>query len=331
MVKTLRITSVLAAVLAVVVFSLSVVYGMRTDPEIEQFLESPGVVARFNKTVGDKPRASDNQTSPLVEQAQTLARHLNPPPKPKPVTTTPVVRSTPRTPPPAPRAQVSAKFKLIGTSVHKGDPNMSLAFIDEPGKGLHWVRQSSEVMHLEIVEIRDAVIVVRDNQRTFEVEAEPRPPQVSLEAGAEGAVTAAATSTSPTRTYSPAARSARVETRRTAPSRTPRQVERPQPTRPAPSMNEREGAALGALIERLKNLQRDSDSPDSGSDANMAKVISDFKSSRISNEEAKKLDEMGRELEDHNEDEPNMPRRGGSKIDGSVPRRPPMTRSGARR
>jgi hypothetical protein len=69
---------------------------------------------------------------------------------------------------------VSAKFKLVGTSRHESQPEMSLALIDEPGKGLHWVRPSSKVGHLIIEQVRDGVVVVRDGASTFELVAERR-------------------------------------------------------------------------------------------------------------------------------------------------------------
>jgi hypothetical protein len=54
--------------------------------------------------------------------------------------------------------------------------------VDEPGKGRNWVRQSSKVGHLQIVEIKDGVVVVKDSSGTFEIAAEQKP-QVSLLAG----------------------------------------------------------------------------------------------------------------------------------------------------
>jgi hypothetical protein len=63
---------------------------------------------------------------------------------------------------------------------------LSLALIDEPGKGLHWVRQSSKVGHLLIEQIKDGLIVVKDGKGTFELEAEQKP-EISLLEGAPGA------------------------------------------------------------------------------------------------------------------------------------------------
>ena len=100
--------------------------------------------------------------------------YLNPPPKPEPAPSAPVAKSEPR-----PVGPVAAKFKLIGTSRHVLQPELSLALIDEPGKGLYWVRQSSKVGHLIVEQVRDGLVVVRDGQNTFELVAE-RPEQKSL-------------------------------------------------------------------------------------------------------------------------------------------------------
>ncbi len=139
MIKTLRIISIAAAVLAaifVVFFVISVVFGAHSDEHIEKLLSSPGIIEKFKKTVG-KSRGDASQKSPLEEQAGVFALYLNPP-KPKKLkivkgSTTSITREPAVTP----------KFKVIGTSYYKERPELSMALIDEPGKGLHWVRQSS--------------------------------------------------------------------------------------------------------------------------------------------------------------------------------------------
>jgi hypothetical protein len=172
MIKTLRITSIIAVVLAVVFFVFPAVFGVRGDKQIEQFLHSAGVIEKFKESKGDKVEDSRREISPLVKQAEAFALYLNPPPKPEP--SVPEGRSEPR-----PAGPVTAKFKLIGTSRHVVQPELSLALIDEPGKGLYWVRQFSKVGHLIIEQIEDGLIVVRDGKNTFELVAE-RPKKRSL-------------------------------------------------------------------------------------------------------------------------------------------------------
>ncbi len=172
MIKTLRITSYFAVVLAVVFFVFPAVFGVRGDKQIEQFLNSAGVIEKFKEARGDKVEDSRREISPLVKQAEAFALYLNPPPKPVP--SVPAVKSGPR-----PAGPVTAKFKLIGTSRHVLQPELSLALIDEPGKGLYWVRQFDKVGHLVIEQVKDGLIVVRDGQNTFELVAE-RPEKRSL-------------------------------------------------------------------------------------------------------------------------------------------------------
>lgn len=176
MIKTLRITGIITAVLAVVFLVFPVVFGVRSDEEVEQSLRSAGVVEEFNKIRGAKAEDSESQTSPLVKQAEAFALYLNPPPKPERAAASRRPGITHR--PPA----VSAKFKLIGTCVHASDPEMSVALIDEPGKGFRWVRQSGRVGHLVIERVKDGVVVVRDGKRTFELVA-ARPDRRSLVKG----------------------------------------------------------------------------------------------------------------------------------------------------
>jgi hypothetical protein len=174
MIKTLRITSIIAVVLAVVFFVFPAVFGVRGDKQIEQFLNSAGVIEMFKEAKGDKVEDSRREISPLVKQAEAFALYLNPPPKPKPEPSVPEVKSEPR-----PVGPVTAKFKLIGTSRHVLQPELSLALIDEPGKGLYWVRQFSKVGHLIIEQVKDGLVVVRDGTSTFELVAE-RPEKRSL-------------------------------------------------------------------------------------------------------------------------------------------------------
>jgi hypothetical protein len=171
MIKTLRITSIIAVVLAVVFFATPAVFGVRGDKQIEQFLNSTGAIEQFKRARGDKVENKRNETSPLVKQAEAFALYLNPPPKPS--TAPQVARSEPR-----PKS-VSPKFRLVGTSRHSLHPELSLALIDEPGKGLRWVRLKSSVGHLIIEQVRDGLIVVRDGESTFELVAE-RPAKRSL-------------------------------------------------------------------------------------------------------------------------------------------------------
>lgn len=170
MIKALRITSIIVAIAAVVLFILPAVYGVRTDPQIEEFLKTPDAVEKFTaKGRSGAPGTRDeSQGTPLVKQAADFARYLNPPPPPPP----PPVQApgaVAAQPAPAPMGPVSAKFNLIATSFYASNPGMSLALIDEPGKGLHWVKQGGTVEHLTIEKITDGTITIREGQRSSEM------------------------------------------------------------------------------------------------------------------------------------------------------------------
>ncbi|MBN2019857.1 MAG: hypothetical protein JW749_06495 [Sedimentisphaerales bacterium] len=163
--KTLRITSVIVALAAVILLFLPVVYGVRKDPVIEAILSGADAVEKFVASK-DRDAAKAEVVSPLVKQATDFSRYLDPPPPP-------VVEVPP--PPdelfesPQPISPVTAKFDLIGTSFFASRPELSLCLIDEPGKGLSWVRQGSSVGHLIIEEVKDGEIIVKDGQRKFEM------------------------------------------------------------------------------------------------------------------------------------------------------------------
>ncbi len=177
MIGTLRITSILAVALAAILVVFSVVFGVRSDKDIEKLLSDPNVIEKFDNSAGKKAMGGSNQVSPLVQQAGAFALYLNPPKPKTPRPATGRITSTPRGP------SATPKFTVLGTSYNRDRPESSIALIDEPGKGLHWVRQSSMVGHLLIEEIKDGVVVVKDNNGTFELKAEEEP-HISLLEGA---------------------------------------------------------------------------------------------------------------------------------------------------
>lgn len=98
--------------------------------------------------------------------------YLNPPPPPTPIRDT--IRPEPVRPVESP-----ISFKLIGISYCTSNPELSLALIDETGKGLHWVKQSSKVEHVLIQEIKNDAVIVKDGERTISLVPE-REPKISL-------------------------------------------------------------------------------------------------------------------------------------------------------
>jgi hypothetical protein len=168
MIRTLRITSIITIVAAVMLLILPMVYGVHSDPAIAELLKAPDAVEKFKETKGQVRSNNEGQVSPLVKQAIDYSTYLNPPPPatpPPPPSTTGIQEAEPMSP-------VTAKFDLRGTSYYPGHPELSLALIDEPGKGLNWVRQGSTVGRLVIEEIKDGVIVVRDGQSKSEMKVD---------------------------------------------------------------------------------------------------------------------------------------------------------------
>jgi len=268
MIKTLRITSVVAAILAGVFFVFPVVYGVRSHENIDEFLKSPGVREKF-ENAADKAKTSESRVSPLVEQAEAFALYLNP--------LKPTVQKTAKGSKPtgiSSRVSVTPKFKVFATSYCPENPEVSQALIDEPGKGRHWVRQSGKVGHLLIEQVKDGVVIVKSSTETFELLIEQK-----QETGSPKGVSGQ----SSTRTTSPAL--SRVPTSLTRSTRRP-----PQPIRSI-----EKGEKMEELVDKLKDLKKNStsDKTDSGLGdeeraARIQELISKFKSTRVGAEEASK-------------------------------------------
>jgi len=273
MIKTLRITSIVAAILAGVFFVFPVIYGVRSHENIDEFLKSPGVIEKF-ENASDKAKTSENPVSPLVEQAEAFALYLNPlkPTAPKTAKgSKPTGISS--------KVSVTPKFKVYATSYCAENPKVSQALIDEPGKGRHWVLQSGKVGHLLIEQVKDGVVIVKGGTETFELLVEQKgetdsPKSVSEQSG--------------TRTTSPASR------RITA---TPTRITR-RPPQPLSSTDK--GEKMEELVGKLKDLKTNSpsDKTDSGLDdeeraARIQELITKFRSTRVGAEEAKKLGNVG--------------------------------------
>jgi hypothetical protein len=125
---------------------------------VEQFRQSEG---------GNRPD-DHQQTSPLVQEAQSLALYLNPPTVPSPPAKDQVLQAASKPGGAAvaaaePRPQTtSPKFELHGISYYRTDPNQSMALICEPGGGRRWVRQGDLLGHIIIERIDSDGLVCRD-------------------------------------------------------------------------------------------------------------------------------------------------------------------------
>jgi hypothetical protein len=159
MIKTLRITIIITAIIAVFFFVISAAFGLRRDKEKEAFLAKPTATEIFKKNA---VRPAGQLESPLLKQAQAFALRINPP-KPVEAEQTPVeVR----------KAVEAPKFRLLGTSYLAQEPNRSMALIDEPGKGIHWVSPSDKIDYLTVTRVEDGKVAYTDGKKDMEMLAE---------------------------------------------------------------------------------------------------------------------------------------------------------------
>ncbi len=295
MVRTLRITTITAALLAAGFLVFSAVFGARGNKAVEEFLKLPGATEQFRQAKGRKTEA-ESQISPLVKQAGAFALYLNPPPPPEPI-----VPSGPQ-PPPQPKV-TTPKFKLVGTSCYPLHPDLSLALIDEPGKGIRWVRRSGQIGHLVIEQIKDGVVVVKDGGRTFEVSVAEKPQKVNLVKSStldETNAKAAPLPLEEVKTISPVPAEAEVAS--------PAPVEDVVAEQAAAEPNARsaaeEAAAMEGLLHNLKAAEANTELTEEEKKSNAA-LVEFIESIRVNAEEAKKLDKLGKELQNGG-GEPNI-------------------------
>jgi len=308
MIKTLRITSVVAAILAGVFFVFPVIYGVRSDERVDEFLELPSVREKFEDVSDNKTKAGESRVSPLVEQAEAFALYLNP--------IEPVVRKNSKatkTTTISDRVAVTPKFPVYATIYFEGNPELSQALIDEPGRERRWVRQSSQVGHLFIEQIKDGIVVVKSGGKTFDLLLAEKP---------ETNILNKSTSTktgSSIRGRSPLPSSGRI------PSGAAR---RPIITPRIPKTSAVDKEKMGQLVDKLKDLQKDSRSdknaPGLSSEERAARIqelISKFKSTRVGAEESKKLGTLGEKLKDVRKDtNQSIPDTNTGKVEAGTPK-----------
>jgi hypothetical protein len=308
MIKTLLITSIVTAILAVFVFVflvVNVVFNDHSDEQIREFLNSPGAVEKFNNSAADKTNRNENRSSPLVQQAEAFALYLNPPIQKLSKNTINSQNSKVFKPTLTP---VSPKFTVLGTSYCHSNPQISQVFIDEPGKGRHWVRQSDKVGHLLIEQVKDGLVIVKGGEETFELMIEKTIKDTSLPKG--GLPTSSK-------------KSIKNRPKLNLPNRNKKDSR--DLIEPDEELNEELDDELieddeiveledrspeeEAKLEELVNKLRDLDSDDPNADfadkekaAKMEKLISRFRSSRVSAEEAKRLGNLGEKLKDVQKD-----------------------------
>jgi len=280
MTKTLRITSVLIAVSTVIYLVFPAVSEVFGSDKGDDVLTSQSIVEQFRNSKGGNTRRDSSDDSPLVKQAYAYALYLNPPKPPAPrrartPQSTPTAVTRPR--------NVSVKFKLIGTSYHESQPELSIALIDQPGKGFKWVRESSKVGHLVIGHIADGSITVKDGERTSELVAERVPRKSLLRNSKAGSDHKTGSSTiSSVSSISPDVG----------------EVYEPEPDA-ASQVNEAQAAIMEEFMKRVQADQsgRITDGvEEDNADAAFEEMVAKLRAPRVDSNEAQQLDRLGKEL-----------------------------------
>jgi len=288
MIKTLRITSVAAVLLAAVVLAsvlgylrpaslLHLNFGVRSDKQIEKILRGPSAVERFKEQYGTKDRSREDTTPPLVKQAELFADIINP--------SAPTglsdgrLSSGPPVPvfkkPPVP---VSSKFELLGTCYSSG-PGGSFAYIRLPDSTCQWAGVGTEIGHMTIREIRKGSIVCWDGSQDVEMSTVATPETSSLLETGKAPNDAPS---QPQASSEPPIRGRASNVKLPAPASAPVRAGRPfvaagrgtAPGVPPAQISKEEQESLTELGNRLKT----SEGADSNTDVN--KLISDFKSAQ---------------------------------------------------
>ena len=172
MIKTLRITGILTAVAAVILLALPVVFGSGNGKDSDKLIDSETIIEKFKKIRESQTKKNEEEVSPLVKEASDFALYLNPPAPKITISTTQAAEISP----PVPIVQ----FKLLSTCVHQSSPELSLALVDQPGEGLHWVRPSDKIGHLVVKEVQNGLLILNDGQKNVEVKIETEPTFESL-------------------------------------------------------------------------------------------------------------------------------------------------------
>ena len=159
MVNTLRITSIVAGILAVALLSFSTVFGIQkdVDPEVVALLQTPSARDVFKKTHGEQQPVAKNQKPSLVVEAE---KYTAVPPTPRPKTEPRQIAGRPPVPrkPPTP---VTAKFDLLATSFFPADPNQSCAMVKETGGHYRWLNIGDSIGHQVVKDIQDGKLILQ--------------------------------------------------------------------------------------------------------------------------------------------------------------------------
>jgi hypothetical protein len=287
MVRTLHIIGYAIAALAVVLLVGFFFYGYKpVDKATEDFLKAPTIVETFDKT---KTAPSDNEQSPLVKQAGAFALYLNPPPPPEPVRSesSPIEAVRP--------VEVAVQFTLSGISYFADQPERSIALIDEPGKGLNWIRQGGKVQQYTISKINESSVELTSGKRKSELKvpaAKPNP-----------LVKQAPVKTKPSEPAPTSPQPAAVEAPQEIPSSPEGQIptesqSEDMPVPPAPPEDPAIAQKQIQLMDEMMKKIEDAEASGNLTDEQRQAIMDEFnkKMEQVNPQEAGQLENLGKEL-----------------------------------
>jgi hypothetical protein len=300
MIQTLRITSVIAVILAVVVLAsvlgflrptsfLHLNLGTGGDEQIEKILSGPSAVDRYKEKFGDQgPKPED--TAPLIKEATLLESIINPPEDVvKSVQINPLAgRLKPRLAPPV---AGSTKFELLGIC-YSPDAKLSLACIRLVDGTYQWVGPGSEIGHQTIKEIHQNSIVYEDAGRDIEMPVVAPPETASLLEADNASATPEPSLPRPTvgaRTAASPVKPSVAASPKTVPAATNPKTA-PGATLPSAQLSKEEQENLSQLGDRLQS------STGAGSlerEAVNNRLISEYKAAQANPAEANQMDSPG--------------------------------------
>ncbi len=163
MVKMLYVLSILCLIGASLLFGLCARQWIQGVPADERDPWVP-VAERLRVHQGLSGKAA---SSPLLEEAEALARYLDPPkPPPRQETSLPAVSPVPVSAAPVPRPpSPTPQFRILAISYYRSNPDKSLAMIWDATKGGYWIKKGDRLGHFVVERIEKEAILYRDGDQ----------------------------------------------------------------------------------------------------------------------------------------------------------------------
>lgn len=166
MVKMLYVVSIFCLIGASLLFGLCGVQWMQGAPPDER---DPWIPVAERLRVRQDLNGNDKAaSSPLLEEAETLARYLDPPkpPAPRKEASLPTVSPASVSAPPVPRPpSPTPQFRILAISYYRSNPEKSLAMVWDAIKGGYWIKKGDRLGHFVVERIEKEAIIYRDGDQ----------------------------------------------------------------------------------------------------------------------------------------------------------------------